>query len=122
MTSANTPDPAAAQADQKNNVKPRADGVTSNGTSAHPEKEGTGTLMPPSKTVIGRALGNELHSDGHKPRQAPKGGVGTALTDTPISTAPPSPQMCVLFLFQRLEHFLSACLLLPRTYAERDMR
>lgn len=94
MTSANTPDPAAAQGDQSNNnVPPRANGVSSNGTSARPEKEGTGSLMPPSKTVIGRALGNELHSDGHKPRQAPKGGVGTALTDTPISTAPPSPQM-----------------------------
>lgn len=49
--------------------------------------------MPPPKTVVGRALGNELHSDGHKQLQAPKGGVGTALTDTPISTAPPSPQM-----------------------------
>lgn len=49
--------------------------------------------MPPPKTVIGRALGNDIHSDAHKPSQAPKGGVGAALTDTPISTAPPSPQM-----------------------------
>lgn len=48
--------------------------------------------MPPSKTVVGRALGNDLHSDAHKTSQA-KGGVGNALTDTPISTAPPSPQM-----------------------------
>lgn len=50
---------------------------------------------PASKTVVGRALGSDLHSDAHfhKSLQAPKGGVGTALTDTPISTAPPSPQM-----------------------------
>jgi 6-phosphofructo-2-kinase len=49
--------------------------------------------MPPPKTVVGRALGNDLHSDAHRTSQPPKGGVGTALTDTPISTAPPSPQM-----------------------------
>ncbi|OJJ44157.1 hypothetical protein ASPZODRAFT_842067 [Penicilliopsis zonata CBS 506.65] len=44
--------------------------------------------MPTSapKTVVGRALGNGLHSDAHR-------GVGSALTDTPISTAPPSPQI-----------------------------
>lgn len=50
-------------------------------------------MMSPAKTVVGRALGNDLHSDVHKISQAPKGGVGTVLTDTPISTAPPSPQM-----------------------------
>lgn len=49
--------------------------------------------MPPPKTVVNRALGNDLHSDSHKSSQPPKGGVGTALTDTPVSTAPPSPQM-----------------------------
>lgn len=47
--------------------------------------------MPPPKTVVGRALGNDLHSE--KTSQAPKGGVGSTLTDTPISTAPPSPQI-----------------------------
>lgn len=61
---------------------------------------GTGTGTPgrdPSqmaqKTVVGRALGSDLHSDAHRPSQASKDGVGCALTDTPISTAPPSPQM-----------------------------
>ncbi|PWY65301.1 bifunctional 6-phosphofructo-2-kinase/fructose-2,6-bisphosphate 2-phosphatase [Aspergillus heteromorphus CBS 117.55] len=49
-------------------------------------------LMPPPKTLVGRALGNELHSDVHKGSQAPKDGVGFALTDTPVSTAPSSPQ------------------------------
>lgn len=53
-------------------------------------------LMPP-KTVVGRALGNELHPDAHKPlsAQPSRDGVGFALTDTPISTAPSSPQMYV---------------------------
>ena len=47
--------------------------------------------MPPGpKTVVSRALGSDLHSDAHRGSQ---GGVGTALTDTPISTAPSSPQM-----------------------------
>lgn len=52
--------------------------------------------MPP-KTVVGRALGNELHPDAHKPlsAQPSRDGVGFALTDTPISTAPSSPQMYV---------------------------
>lgn len=44
----------------------------------------------PQKTVVGRALG-----DAHKPSQATKDGVGFTLSDTPISTAPPSPQMYV---------------------------
>lgn len=48
--------------------------------------------MPPPKTVAGRALGNDLHSDSHKKSQASRDGVGFALTDTPISTAPSSPQ------------------------------
>lgn len=88
MTSASTPDPAAV-ADQRDMNPPN--GISSHGTSLHSGKEGA--LIPPTKTVVGRALGNDLHSDAHKPLQAPKGGVGTALTDTPISTAPPSPQM-----------------------------
>ncbi|PYH89743.1 6-phosphofructo-2-kinase 1 [Aspergillus ellipticus CBS 707.79] len=50
-------------------------------------------LMPPPKTMVGRALGNELHSDAHKGSQAPKDGVGFALTDTPVSTAPSSPHL-----------------------------
>ncbi|OOF89939.1 hypothetical protein ASPCADRAFT_212373 [Aspergillus carbonarius ITEM 5010] len=49
-------------------------------------------LMPPPKSLVGRALGNELHSDAHRGSQAPKDGVGFALTDTPVSTAPSSPQ------------------------------
>lgn len=90
MTSASAPDPAAV-ADQRDvNVNP-PDGISSHGISVDSGKEGA--LAHPAKTVVGRALGNDLHSDVHKPLQAPKGGVGTALTDTPISTAPPSPQM-----------------------------
>ncbi|OKL59194.1 hypothetical protein UA08_05877 [Talaromyces atroroseus] len=57
------------------------------------------TYNPP-KTVIGRALGNELHTDAHKPaaqltsqRRLSKDGVGMALSDTPVSTAPSSPQI-----------------------------
>ncbi|CAG8175229.1 unnamed protein product [Penicillium salamii] len=67
----------------------RADQRNMNGGS---ESGKEGTLMPP-KTVVNRALGNDLHSDSHKSSQPPKGGVGTALTDTPVSTAPPSPQI-----------------------------
>lgn len=56
-----------------------------------PKAEKDANLMPPPKTVAGRALGNELHSDSsHKES---KDGVGMALTDTPISTAPTSPQL-----------------------------
>jgi 6-phosphofructo-2-kinase len=84
MTS-NTSD-AAAQGDQRNMHR-----FSSNENNPGWGKDGG--LMPPAKTVVGRALGNDLHSDGHTTSQAPKGGVGTALTDTPISTAPPSPQM-----------------------------
>lgn len=52
--------------------------------------------MPPPKSLVGRALGNELHSDSHRGSQVPKDGVGFALTDTPISTAPSSPPLYVL--------------------------
>lgn len=76
--------------------------LTSATTTPQSEVDGLGSegkegrdasLMPPPKTVVQRALGNDLHSDSHKFSQPPKGGVGTALTDTPVSTAPPSPQM-----------------------------
>jgi 6-phosphofructo-2-kinase len=78
-------------------------GVTSNGNNNHasPNKLGNGkdaSLMPP-KTIVGRALGNEVHSDSHKGSHVSKNGVGFALTDTPISTAPPSPQMYVFLSF-----------------------
>lgn len=68
---------------------------TSNGNSNGIPRS---TYNPP-KTVIGRALGNELHTEAHKPvqltsqRRLSKDGVGMALSDTPISTAPSSPQM-----------------------------
>jgi 6-phosphofructo-2-kinase len=77
MTSATSP-----EIDQRNN------NVKNNGSGSGKD----GALMPPPKTVVNRALGNDLHSD-VKSSQPPKGGVGTALTDTPVSTAPPSPQM-----------------------------
>ncbi|KAJ5885604.1 6-phosphofructo-2-kinase 1 [Penicillium tannophilum] len=89
MSSA-TSDPAAS-GDQRN-MNQRPNGISSKGAGLGSGKEGA-TLIPPPKTVVGRALGNDLHSDAHKASQAPKGGVGTALTDTPISTAPPSPQI-----------------------------
>ncbi|PYI04237.1 bifunctional 6-phosphofructo-2-kinase/fructose-2,6-bisphosphate 2-phosphatase [Aspergillus sclerotiicarbonarius CBS 121057] len=63
-----------------------------NGAVSHSGPGKDANLMPPPKTLVGRALGNELHSDAHKGSQAPKDGVGFALTDTPVSTAPSSPQ------------------------------
>ncbi|KAJ5515304.1 hypothetical protein N7527_006864 [Penicillium freii] len=85
MTSAISPETG----DQRNNIKPNG---TSNGSGSGKE----GALMPP-KTVVNRALGNDLHSDSHKSSLPPKGGVGAALTDTPVSTAPPSPQISGLY-------------------------
>ncbi|RAL04970.1 6-phosphofructo-2-kinase PFK26 [Aspergillus ibericus CBS 121593] len=63
-----------------------------NGAVSHSGPGKEANLMPPAKTLVGRALGNELHSDAHKGSQVPKDGVGFALTDTPVSTAPSSPQ------------------------------
>ncbi|KAL1971682.1 hypothetical protein VTN31DRAFT_2303 [Thermomyces dupontii] len=49
---------------------------------------------PPSKTVVGRALGSELNEVKKSTARLPsKDGVGIALTDTPLSTAPSSPQI-----------------------------
>ncbi|KAL4996185.1 6-phosphofructo-2-kinase-domain-containing protein [Aspergillus recurvatus] len=72
-------------------------GNNMNGTASNgkPKTEKDATLMPPPKTVAGRALGNDLHSDSHRKPHASRpsrDGVGFALTDTPISTAPSSPQ------------------------------
>lgn len=57
------------------------------------------TLMGPPKTVASRSIGNQLQKE-NKPAAShhlltPTNGIGHALTDTPISTAPPSPQMQV---------------------------
>ncbi|KAN0075914.1 6-phosphofructo-2-kinase domain containing protein [Elaphomyces granulatus] len=54
-------------------------------------KDGPTSISP--KTVVGRALGNVLNPDAASLRPGSKGGVGTALTDTPIPTAPSSPQI-----------------------------
>lgn len=69
-----------------------------------PEKKKN--LMPPSsKTVVGRALGSELHVNENIQRSLKQSydhaaaGLGCALTDTPISTAPSSPQMYVSCFF-----------------------
>ncbi|OJJ72999.1 hypothetical protein ASPBRDRAFT_123150 [Aspergillus brasiliensis CBS 101740] len=78
MTCASAPDHQRAGASGK-----------PNGSHSGPGKDAN--LMPPPKSLVGRALGNELHSDSHKGSQASKDGVGFALTDTPISTAPSSP-------------------------------
>ncbi|QVM06167.1 hypothetical protein D8B26_000880 [Coccidioides posadasii str. Silveira] len=60
----------------------------------HSDQEDSDTLMPPTKTVIGRALGNDCHlGSGSHAGAATHAGVGNALTDTPVSTAPPSPQI-----------------------------
>ncbi|GES66640.1 6-phosphofructo-2-kinase 1 [Aspergillus terreus] len=69
-------------------LRERPNGVTSNPSA----KGKDASLMPPTKSLVGRALGNELHADGHKGAPASKDGVGFALTDTPASTAPSSPQ------------------------------
>lgn len=87
MTSATAPE---LMGDQRNSIN-RSNGATSNGDGSGSGKEGV--PMHPPKTVVNRALGNDLHSDSPKSSLPPKGGVGTALTDTPVSTAPPSPQM-----------------------------
>ncbi|KAL2370702.1 6-phosphofructo-2-kinase [Blastomyces gilchristii SLH14081] len=86
-----------------------ADHLTANGrhgpSNIHHSPEPS--LMPPCKTVVGRALAPEHHhhhhhhhhhqhrslSATHAPSQASRDGVGMALTDTPLSTAPPSPQI-----------------------------
>lgn len=92
MTSASTPDSL------QNRVPDSSDGGSSNGCS-RPGIGKDANLMPPAKTLVGRALGNDLHSDAHRGSQASKDGVGFALTDTPISTAPSSPQLYVPFRF-----------------------
>ncbi|KAH8704230.1 6-phosphofructo-2-kinase 1 [Talaromyces proteolyticus] len=68
--------------------------------SSSPHASRDPRLSPSPATVIGRALGNELHPDAHKPaspstsqRRPSKDGVGMALSDTPLSTAPSSPQI-----------------------------
>ncbi|KAL4898389.1 6-phosphofructo-2-kinase 1 [Aspergillus ambiguus] len=69
----------------------RPNGLTSNPAPRSGLGKDAG-LMPPPKSLVGRALGNELQSDAHKGSQASQDGVGFALTDTPDSTAPSSPQ------------------------------
>jgi 6-phosphofructo-2-kinase len=69
---------------------------TSNHSSQQQIQNQKKSLMhPSSKTVVGRALGSELHQNEnvHKSLKQSSEGVGTALTDTPVSTAPSSPQM-----------------------------
>ncbi|KAL2863555.1 6-phosphofructo-2-kinase PFK26 [Aspergillus lucknowensis] len=80
---------AASPEHSRNRNSARLNGNMSNGKPGHGKDA---TLMPPLKTVAGRALGNDLHSDAHRKLQASRDGVGFALTDTPISTAPSSPQ------------------------------
>ncbi|KAK1145442.1 6-phosphofructo-2-kinase [Aspergillus melleus] len=71
---------------------PDRNGASSSNGSVRPGAGKDATLMPPAKTLVGRALGNELHADAHRGSHASKDGVGCALSDTPISTAPSSPQ------------------------------
>lgn len=77
-----------------NNINAAASSTTSplpdTVNSLSPGGEMDRSLKPPSKTVAGRALGIDNH---HHATHASTAGVGRALSDTPISTAPPSPQM-----------------------------
>ncbi|KAL4804865.1 6-phosphofructo-2-kinase-domain-containing protein [Aspergillus unguis] len=85
----------ASSPDHQRNRTPTSNSMPDHNQSpsGKPKAEKDASLMPPPKTVAGRALGNELHSDSaHKKSQASRDGVGFALTDTPISTAPSSPQ------------------------------
>ena len=52
-------------------------------------------LMPPAKTGFGRSPNPHINSmkPFHPLSQQSYGGVGIALTDTPLPTAPNSPQM-----------------------------
>ncbi|KAE8146144.1 6-phosphofructo-2-kinase 1 [Aspergillus avenaceus] len=84
MSSAATP-----ESSQKHKAE-GPDGVSSGNSKPNVGKDAN--LMPPAKTLVGRALGNDLHSDAHRGSQTSKDGVGFALTDTPVSTAPSSPQ------------------------------
>ncbi|KAI9374582.1 6-phosphofructo-2-kinase-domain-containing protein [Aspergillus egyptiacus] len=84
VTSASSPDNSRVRDAAKPNGKMSSSGKPAGGKDAN--------LMPPPKTVAARALGNELHSDAHRKSQASRDGVGIALTDTPMSTAPSSPQ------------------------------
>ncbi|KAJ5482390.1 hypothetical protein N7475_001202 [Penicillium sp. IBT 31633x] len=92
MTSATSPE--LTTGDQRSNIN-RSNGATSYGDCSGSGKEGAS--MQPPKSVVNRALGNDLHSDSHKSSLPPKGGIGTTLTDTPISTAPPSPQISGIY-------------------------
>lgn len=66
---------------------------------AHDFPHQSSTTMGPPKSVPSRSIGNQLHKE-NKPVPSqqflnPTNGIGQALTDTPISTAPTSPQMQV---------------------------
>lgn len=89
-----TSSPSSAESSPRD---PQPNGVSANGNSNH--NSGKDATLMPHKTVVGRALGNDLHSEAHRSSQLSKDGVGFALSDTPISTAPPSPQMYVSRLF-----------------------
>ncbi|WEW61798.1 6-phosphofructo-2-kinase [Emydomyces testavorans] len=73
------------------NVSDSSSNSNSN-TLQHSDQEDPHHLMPLPKTVVGRALGSECHSGGPQ-NIGTHAGVGHTLTDTPISTAPPSPQI-----------------------------
>lgn len=72
-----------------------------NGDTCQPTKVQIGPkdlLQPPPKSIAGRLL----EADGRKSADrggvtaSQRGGVGSALTDTPLSTAPSSPRMYVV--------------------------
>ncbi|KAK2745611.1 hypothetical protein FQN55_006101 [Onygenales sp. PD_40] len=68
--------------------------TSSTNTSMASSLSAEAALLPPSKTVVGRALaGDSVHVLGHRLTHASRDGVGIALSDTPVSTAPSSPQI-----------------------------
>lgn len=64
----------------------------------HPDLPHKSTsMMGPPKTVPTRSIANQLHKENKPPPSQhflnPTNGIGHALNDTPVSTAPSSPQM-----------------------------
>ena len=71
---------------------------------AEPQRDSA--LMPPPKTVANRAIGKDVPTRNLPVPAGTRDGVGGALTDTPVSTAPNSPQVSVGTIFALTVHKL----------------
>lgn len=89
MTNAAAPEPSRSTENNKPNGSASSESGV-NGASHGPDNKDA-TLMPPPKYPAGRASNTGLPSEHN--RRASKDGVGVALSDTPMSTAPSSPQV-----------------------------